>query len=89
MHGDADHYETETWNCKNEKHFIDTMTLIEEGIKRFTYNSYEVRDFWNEVLGEDFVPYDITCDSYKAAICSAKGFYFDESGTKLKAELIP
>lgn len=92
MSGDADHFETVKYWCKDEEDFKNTIGKIEEGIEKYRYSRHANEDeydaYWYEVFGEDFVPYDVTsqCD-YKAATDRYEGFYFDEHGVKFKAEL--
>ena len=90
MHGDADHKTFEKVVCKKESDFIHLMSKIDEGIKKFQYSGVwnsEYIPWWEELFGEDFIPYDITCEGQKTQVRGAEGFYYDENGTKFSAAL--
>jgi hypothetical protein len=90
MHGDADAYSTEECACKDEAEF----TKIMEGLKNVPQDpgsggdDDEYRDFFSNLIGEDFVPGDSTTDhQFLAAYDGHTGFFYDQNGNKFEAEI--
>lgn len=91
MHGDADAYTSETYECKDEADFIRVMTRLEDVPEDPGAGGDEdVHYSWcEETFGGDsgFVPRDCTCDDYQAAIRNYEGYYYNAAGDKFEATL--
>jgi len=91
MHGDADAYTSEDYECANEADFIRVMSAEGECPEDPGAGGDEdAFDEWcTSMFGEDFVPGDCTCDcQVKAAIRGYEGFYYDITGKQYYATIV-
>lgn len=90
MHGDADKYEDIKISCKNEEEFTKMMLAQQtqplDGSAGGDEKKYRQ---WCEDNFYDYVPYDCTCSGcgILSKVDGISGFYYDQNGTKFKAEV--
>jgi hypothetical protein len=89
MHGDADHYDNDLYPCEDEAEFKKIMSAFKDMPKPEAEGGGDEYCEWcDNLLGEYFVPHDVSGYDCRATVRSFKGFYYDEHGAKFEAELV-
>lgn len=90
MHGDADAFTDEEYDCVDEADFIATMSAFNNMPQPTAEGGNEdAYDTWcADTFGEDCIPWDVTGYDCRSTVRKLSGFYYDENGTKFGAELI-
>ena len=90
MHGDADKFEDIKISCKNEEEFTKMMLAKKtQPLDGSAGGDEEKYKQWCEDNFYDYVPYDCIYrgSSNHAKVDEISGFYYDQNGTKFKAEV--
>jgi hypothetical protein len=89
MHGDADKYDYEEYECKDEADFRRIVDKLNdapqnpsEGGDDDAYDEWALETF----TYEDFIPYDVVYPG-KCSYDGFEAFYYDSNGVKFKAEI--
>jgi hypothetical protein len=89
MHGDGDSYSTEECPCDDGAEFTKIMKGLENVPQDPGSGGDDAyKDFFTDLIGEDFVPGDVTRDhQFLAAYDGHSGFFYDQAGNKFEAEI--